>query len=76
MGCALSEVLSEGGTGMKGGQGYWASQQVIGRDFSENYPGVVTLALAVGSRVMKKVLKVNTLKLFLQAAETPSIVWL
>ena len=29
---------------------YWASQQVIGRDFSENYPGVATLASAVGSR--------------------------
>ena len=27
---------------------YWASQQVIGGDFSENYPGVATLALAVG----------------------------
>ena len=30
---------------------YWASQQVIGRDFSENYPGVASLAvICLGSR--------------------------
>ena len=28
---------------------YWAVRQVIGRDFSENTPGVAGLALAVGS---------------------------
>ena len=28
---------------------YWAVWQVIGRDFSENTPGVASLALAVGS---------------------------
>ena len=27
---------------------YWASLQLIGRDFSENIPGVASLALAVG----------------------------
>ena len=55
---------------------YWASQQVIGIDFSENYPGVATLALAVGSRAgwvgYEGSSKVNTRKLSLQAAETPS----
>ena len=38
------------GKSISDGAKYWASQQVIGRDFSENYPGVATLALAVGSR--------------------------
>ena len=37
-------------SGDKSTKDYWASQQVIGRDFSENYPGEATLALAVGSR--------------------------
>ena len=31
------------------GDSYWAVRQLIGRDFSENIPGVASFALAVGS---------------------------
>ena len=43
-----SEVLQYVGLYAKSLDQYWAVRQLVGRDFSENVPGVASFALAVG----------------------------